>query len=55
MTVSITATEVERVPKSPIPDVGIQLRMGGGKYIYFTPDVARQWIGVLTKIAEGNN
>jgi hypothetical protein len=55
MTVSITALDVERVPKPPIDGVGIQLRMSSGNYIYFTPEVAAQWLPVLEAIAnEGN-
>lgn len=52
MTISITALDVERVPKPPIDGVGIQLRMGPGNYIYFSPETAKQWIPVLTEIAE---
>ena len=52
MSVSITASEVYRVPKNPIDGVGIQLRMASGNYIYFTPEVAAQWIGVLEPIAK---
>lgn len=52
--ISITATAIEPSHTNPIPHVGTQLRMAGGNYIYFTPEVARQWIGVLKTIAEGN-
>lgn len=52
MTISITATDIERSPNPPISGVGIQLRMGGGNFIYFTPEIARQWIGVLETIAK---
>ena len=51
MTISIEALDVERVPKTPIPGVGIQCRMGPGNFIYFTPEIAKQWIPVLTEIA----
>jgi hypothetical protein len=55
MTISITALDVERVPKPPIDGVGIQLRMSSGNYIYFTPETAAQWITVLEPIAKESN
>ncbi|WP_168709302.1 hypothetical protein [Arthrobacter sp. PAMC25564] len=51
MTISITATPIERVHASPIADFGVMLRMGGGNYIYFTHELAAQWVEVLQTIA----
>ena len=33
-------------------ETGHQLRMGYGLFIHITPDVAAQWIDVLTPIAQ---
>lgn len=55
MTISITAHNVIREATPPVDGIGTQLRMGGGNYIYFTPEVATQWLPILTEIAnEGN-
>jgi hypothetical protein len=43
---TIEATDIE-----PSPNIGQQIRMpGSGVLIYITPDIARQWIGVLENI-----
>jgi hypothetical protein len=40
----------------PTGTFGIMLRMhDGATYIHITPKTAAQWVGVLSKIAEGNN
>jgi hypothetical protein len=46
---SITAAPIQG--ERPSLEGVYQLRMGVASFIYFTPDVARQWIGVLETIA----
>jgi hypothetical protein len=50
---SITAAPVEGA-RPPIGGLH-QLRMGVASFIYFTPEVAKQWIGVLETIAKESN
>lgn len=53
--ISITATAIEPSHTNPIPHVGTQYRMDGGNYIYFTDEVAKQWISVLETITKEDN
>jgi len=55
ITAAIQAGHIEATATKP-NHIGQQLAMAGsGIHIYITPDVARQWIGVLTPIAEESN
>ena len=53
--VSITAGHIAATDQPPHPVIGQQVVMGTGVdfMLHITPDVARQWIGVLQTIAEG--
>lgn len=55
--VSITAGHIAATDQPMHPKIGQQVSMGtDAKFmLHITPDVARQWVGVLSKIAEGNN
>ena len=48
VTVSLSARPIH--PATTSKDL---LLMGDGVYIHITPEIARQWIGVLEGIAEG--
>lgn len=50
MTVSITATDVVRIERNPLPDLGAQLRMDGDVFVYITKETAAQWLPVLESI-----
>lgn len=50
---TIVAGSIEATATPPSPRIGNQIVMAGtGVHIYITPDVARQWIGVLESITE---
>ena len=51
--VSITAGHIAATDQPPHPVIGQQLVMGTGVdfMLHITPDVAKQWIGVLQTIA----
>jgi len=53
--VSITAGHIAATDQPLHPVIGQQIVMGTGVdfMLHITPDVARQWIGVLEQIAEG--
>lgn len=55
--VSITAGHIHATDQPTHPVIGQQVQMGddAGFIMHITADIARQWIGVLTPIAnEGN-
>jgi hypothetical protein len=51
ISLSITAAPVEDARSVKELQGHYQLRMGALSFIYFTPEVARQWISVLETIA----
>ena len=51
--VSVNAGHIKAANLPPHEIIGQQVRMGDDLYFHITPDVARQWIGVLTTVAEG--
>lgn len=52
VTAAIHAGHIEATATKP-NHIGQQVAMAGsGVHIYITPDVAKQWIGVLETIAE---
>lgn len=54
ITATINAGHISKTSTPPSPKIGQQLQMNGATiHIYITPEVARQWVGVLETIAEG--
>lgn len=51
--VGIHAGDLEATTTPPTLSGQQAVMKGSGITFYFTPDVARQWIEVLTKISEG--
>jgi len=49
--IAVTASPVTLIHRDPLMTVGAQLRMDDGNYVYMTPEVAAQWLPVLTDIA----
>ena len=54
VTAAIIAGHIEATNTAP-NKIGQQIAMAGsGVMLYITADVARQWLPVITQIAEGN-
>ena len=51
VTVSILAGHIQATHVKAHPLIGKQLAIGDDIHVHITPDVARQWIGVLEQIA----
>jgi hypothetical protein len=51
VSVSVVAGHIDTTSQPPHPQIGQQVKMGDNLYMHITPDVAQQWIDVLTGIA----
>lgn len=49
MTISITAEPIDVCNRAALQGE-TQLKMGDGTYVYITPELAAQWVGVLQTI-----
>ncbi len=54
VSVSVIAGHIEAVDQPPHELIGQQIRMGDNFYFHITAETARQWVGVLNTITEGN-
>lgn len=55
VSVSIIAEPIKNASTPPHATIGQQVRMGDCLHFHITATMARQWIGVLTKIAKEPN
>jgi hypothetical protein len=55
VSVSVVAGHINATSQPPHPQIGQQVKMGDNLYMHITPDVARQWIDVLTTITKESN
>ncbi|HCF99593.1 MAG TPA: hypothetical protein DEV93_03515 [Chloroflexi bacterium] len=53
VSVSVRAGHITATSQPIHPQIGKQVEMGNDMYFHITPEVAAQWLPVLTKIAEG--
>ena len=51
VSVSVLAGHIEATGRPIHWDIGQQVRMGDDLHFHITPEIAAQWIPVLTKIA----
>lgn len=52
LSVSAIAGPIRATSQPRNPNIGQQVTMGDDLYFHITPEVARQWIGVLEPIAK---
>jgi hypothetical protein len=51
LSVSVVAGDIKATTQPSREDIGQQVRMGDDLYFHIKPEVAAQWLPVLTKIA----
>lgn len=52
ISVSLLAGNITATTRPLHPEIGQQIRMNDDFYFHITPEVAAQWLPVITKIAE---
>lgn len=52
VSVSVAAGHIKATSQPTNPEIGQQVSMGDDLYFHITPEIARQWIGVLETIAK---